>query len=149
MPQRPPEALRPNLEGRLLRAGLLGSDCVLSDPETDGSPEEDRARLPPHEIRSEDGSESGSPETEQAAEDPRAPCCLSPGSLPGFFESLFEAATSLGAAAVWALARRAVSARGVLPWSPILPVPHTGLGISSGRRYSGSLSAALRRRLPV
>ena len=89
MPQRPPEALRRNLEGRLLRAGLLGSDGVLGDPETDGCAQEDRARLVPYEIRSEDGSKSGSPETEQAAEDPRAPCCLSSGSLPGLFEGLF------------------------------------------------------------
>jgi hypothetical protein len=38
----------------------------------------------PHKLCREDGSESGVPETEQPAEDPRAPCCLSPGSLLGF-----------------------------------------------------------------
>jgi hypothetical protein len=132
-----------------MRVGLFGSNGVLGDPEADSRAQEDRARLPPHEFCREDGSESGSPETEQTAEDPRAFCCLSPRSLPGFFEGLFKAATSLGAAAVLALARRAVLAGRVLPCSPILPALHTGLGISFARRDASGLSGALWRRLPV
>jgi len=69
MPQRPPEAFWPNLQGRLLRAGLLGSDGVLGDPEADNRAQENRACLPPHKLCGEDGAESGSPETEQATED--------------------------------------------------------------------------------
>jgi hypothetical protein len=44
-PRRQPEAGRSNLVGRLLRAGLLGADCVLGNPETDGSPEEEQEEL--------------------------------------------------------------------------------------------------------
>jgi hypothetical protein len=148
MPQRPPEALRRNLEGRLLRAVLLCSDGVLGNPETEAAAQEDWARPASHEFCPEDGAESGSPETEQAAENSRASSSLSPGSLPGFFKSLFEAASSLGAAAVWALACRVVLARRVLICSAILSVPYTGLGISSGRRHPGGLAGTLRRGFP-
>jgi len=136
MPHRPPEALRPNLAGRLLRVGLLGTDGVLGDPETDGCAQEDRARLSPHKFCREDGAESGSPETEQPAEDPRASSSLSPGSLPGFFEGLFEAATSLGAAAVLALARLERQAqnaqRGLRKQAGTIP-PWKWRDINSGR----------------
>jgi hypothetical protein len=147
MPQRPPEAFWPNLQGRLLRAGLLGSDGVLGDPEADNRAHEDRARLPSHEFPREDGAESGSSETEQAAEDSRASSSLSPGSLPGFFESLFEAATSLGAAAVLALVRRAVSGRRV-PRSTVFAVSYPVLVSLFSQGDTGGLPSALRRGVP-